>query len=352
MSKTVLISNSHIPWGGLGQFSINLVKALKEKGYDVYGLITHNNDQLFETFKDLTIHTYYCGNYSKPIMYLNALIYIKHIFPDFIIENYHAPVHFLFPLIQKPKKISIIHSDQIDYYRIANINSKYINHWIAPTPKIKESFIHYANNNDIIPKISIIPHGVDIPIQSTRELNNSTFRIAFVGSLYQHKGVDLLPEIFSKFKNSHPNTHLTIVGDGELKNDLKDKFNKLGLSESTTFTGVIKHNEVLTILSKSDTLIFPTRIEAFGLAIIEAMMEGAVPIVSLIEGVTDSIVQNNSTGYLVEINQTDAFINRLSKLYESRTLLNKMSTAAKHISSINFSSNKMATEYDKLLMAL
>ena len=46
--KSILIINSHIPWGGLGQFTLSLARGLDSEGYEVHGLVTHSNEDNFE----------------------------------------------------------------------------------------------------------------------------------------------------------------------------------------------------------------------------------------------------------------------------------------------------------------
>ena len=71
MLKTkILIANSHIPWGGLGQYSITLAQIFKDAGYDVYGLVTHSKNKLFSEFAKLTIETVYFGDRNLIVKYL------------------------------------------------------------------------------------------------------------------------------------------------------------------------------------------------------------------------------------------------------------------------------------------
>jgi glycosyltransferase involved in cell wall biosynthesis len=261
-------------------------------------------------------------------------------------------VHFLLPLIRRTKVISVIHSDQYDYYRIANINNKYVDQWVAPSPRIKEGFLEYTNSPDKIIRTKIIPHGIDHGPKIFRGFNNGTFRIAYVGSLYKHKGVDLLVEIFKHLLISCPNIHFTIIGGGELESTLVEECSKGEITGNITLTGVIPAKQVREELLNTDVLLFPSRLEAFGLVIVEAMMEGAVPVVTLLPGVTDSIVDDGITGFLVEKNNINDFTNRLKQLYNNRDLLNRMSIAAIIAARQRFSSVRMSYEYDQMLNSL
>jgi glycosyltransferase involved in cell wall biosynthesis len=352
VSRKVLIANSHIPWGGLGQYSVNLARSLSKAGYEVYGLVTHNNENLFDEFSDATIKTWYLGGYGKLKKYYKCIRTINTLKPDFIIVNYLATVQFILPLLRKAIIISVIHSNQDDYYRIASINKPFINLWIAPSSGVKTGFIHYLRSNRYNEKISIIPHGVDVGNSPIRGKNTGTFNIAFVGSLYEHKGVGLLPEIFFRFHNQCPDSNLVIIGEGEMDQLLKEKFKSYNIGKDVDFTGVLENHEVRESLAKADVLLFPTRIESFGLVIIESMMEGAVPVVSELKGITDMIVKDKEDGFLVDKDNIVDFADRLVILYEDRDLLQKMSLKAKEKANSVFRTEIMAEMYSKMILSL
>jgi len=142
MKKKVLIVNSHIPWGGLGQFTLSLADGLSKENYEVHGLVTHSNEDNFETFKALTHSTAYLGHLHKLFKYFVVFLLLWKTRPDVIIINYNGLIHFLLPFTPKSTIISIIHNDVDDFYRISKINHKFVNKWVAPTSGIKQGFIN------------------------------------------------------------------------------------------------------------------------------------------------------------------------------------------------------------------
>lgn len=349
MKKKILIANSHIPWGGLGQLTLTLSKGLMKDGHDVYGLVTHHNDQLFNDFSTSTVDTTYLGEFNKLKRYYKCVEMINKLKPDVIIINHLATVHFILPFISPKKVLSIIHSDQDDFYRIASINKRFVDQWIAPSKKVHDGFINYLGTSKYNSKISIIPHGVAKSFLISRNKNFSTFNIVFIGALFKHKGVDLLPEIFSGFKSECPDSYLTIIGDGDLKSFLIESFERLGLSQSVKFTGVISNIEVRKLLHGMDVLCFPTRLESFGLVIIEAMMEGVVPIVTFIKDISDHIVFDGETGFLVERDHFNDFVSKLKTLYQNRELLVKMANSALNSALIEYCEERVIERYSRVL---
>lgn len=352
-NKKILIVNSHIPWGGLGQFTLSLVDGLKLNNYEVYGMITHSDSDNFLLFDKLVDKNHYIGNLGKIKKYISAIKYIYSIKPDVIIINYNAVIHFILPFLPKTKVIDIIHNDVGDFYRISNINSKHVNLWIAPTPGIKDGFLKYTKNAKLqTQNTKVISHGVSLSQNDTDSKNKEIFELIFVGAVYEHKGADLLPEIFHKIKKNNKNVKLNIVGDGILKEKLKLEFEKLRLSQDVVFHGVISHEEVRKKMAKSHILLFPTRIEAFGLVIAEAMMEGTVPVVTLLEGITDATVKNAKTGYLIKKNNTEAFSSKIIELINNKELYKTLSSQTKDYAKKHLSINSMSSAYDEEIKRL
>ena len=349
MKKKILIVNSHIPWGGLGQFTLSLADGLNSEGYEVDGLVTHSDKDNFEAFKELTSTMKYAGNLNKFIKYFAVLWLIWKSKPDVIMINYNAVIHFLLPFIPKSIVIDIIHNDVDDFYRISKINHSYVNAWVAPTPGIKKGFVDYANLDRAEQDTIVISHGISKSKTKRTKQSGDELNLAFVGAVYEHKGADLLPKIMEKILKDIPYAKLRIIGTGKLESQLKKEFAIKKIDSNIEFMGVTPHEEVRKILAQSDILLFPTRVEAFGLVIAEAMIEGAVPIVTLLPGITDATVKNSKTGFLVEKNDIDEFAKKVILLGKDKEMLVNMSNAAIISAKERLSLQTMSHNYTKLI---
>jgi glycosyltransferase involved in cell wall biosynthesis len=348
--QKVLIINAEIPWGGLGQYTINLAYGLTKEGFRVFGLVTHSGDGRYNEFAANTSGTLFVGNYGKFRRYIEIARYIWRLRPDYLLLNNNAPVQILLPFLPKCKVVSVIHSDDDRYYRISMINRRYVNAWVAPTQRIKDGLIQYAAHKKIKDRVKVIPHGVWPSNNTNGKRTNDTFNIVFIGYLHDYKGVDLLPDIFLRFRQicNDKNSHLTVIGGGDNAEILRERFKDLGLSQFVTMTGVISQEQVRSYLLNMDVLLFPTWLEAFGLVIAEAMIEGVVPVVSLLPGVTDTIIQDRVTGFLVEKNYIDGFVSALMELCNNKSVLSAMSKKCQSIANEKYSLGYMAHNYGLL----
>jgi glycosyltransferase involved in cell wall biosynthesis len=123
---------------------------------------------------------------------------------------------------------------------------------------------------------------------SLNEILKDDFSICISGRLAPEKGIDrfvsLLPEILKK----HSALKVLIVGDGQLKEEIKNQLKTLGISFSEMQDDVIKSANVLFLgyqknpyrfLGRSTLLVLPSLNEGMPNTIIEALCLG-IPIIS------------------------------------------------------------------------
>lgn len=86
-----------------------------------------------------------------------------------------------------------------------------------------------------------------------------------------------LIRVFAEIVRKYSNAQLYLLGDGILKNTLREMCEILGISEQVHFQGFV--NNVEEYLQQADVFVLTSASEAFGCAMVEAMRNG-VPIVA------------------------------------------------------------------------
>lgn len=349
----ILICATAITRGsGFSQFIINLASEFRNLGNEVGIVTTHCSDPQYEN--EILSHIgidciYQFHRYNKYARYYKLLKFIYAWKPDVIINNFNVPLQIVSPFISKRiRLIHVLHCDDRIYYRVAAINSARTNNWIAPSPAVAKHFAEYTNHS-YDDKILVIPHGVSTNNSKDQnrgdKVQGATLELTYIGVIDQHKGVQNLPPIIKELENRNYRFHFTIIGDGKMKEQLESELKNQITKGIVTFTGVIDSKSVYNHLAKTDIFVFPTHFESFGLVLIEAMINGAVPVTTLIEGVTDEIISNGVDGYLVSKDSTKEFVDKISSLLENDTLLTAMSTAAKQKAEKEFTLSKMGQSY-------
>lgn len=346
--KYLISVSSLTPGSGLTRYVFSLCRILIEQGNDVYVLTTHNTaktDYEEAELNNISPKIKLCslGQRFKLLKYLDVIRYIRRLKPDIIINNYNGVVQFVLPFVGKNvQNVHILHNDTDDFYRIASINEKRVDGWIAPTKAIADHFNAYTNNR-FVGKVEVISHGVES--NELIERNNKVLEIVYAGVLYEHKGVRILPAIIKKLISDGVDLHFTVIGNGILADWLEEMFNKEIHSGRVTMTGVIDHGAVYDLMSKADIFLYPTHLDAFGLVIAEAMMNGSVPIVSYLPGITDNLVDDGMNGFLLNKDDVNGFVNIIKVLDRNKGKLKQMSVASHDKALEKFSLSRMSQNY-------
>jgi glycosyltransferase involved in cell wall biosynthesis len=326
-----LISVSSITSGsGLSQYILSLCELLA-KEHDVYVVTTHNGantDYEATELKKISerIRLFSLGGEKKVRKYLHVIALIWKLRPNIIINNYNAVIQYCLPFIsRRVKVVHILHNDTDDFYRVGAINGEKTTGWIAPTKAVADNFNTYTECK-YADKVKVISHGVASTLQPVKSVGKP-IEIIFTGVLYSHKGVLLLPAIIHSLQEKGIEFHFTIVGGGELKDWLSEEFKSEITAGSVDLTGVISHDEVYKKMASADIFLYPTHLDSFGLVIAEAMMNGAVPVVTNLPGVTDNLIRNHVDGYLIEKDDTEGFATIIAQLANNRDKLAAMSAA-------------------------
>ena len=179
---------------------------------------------------------------------------------------------------------------------------------------------HYKQYN----KTYFIPNIIGEPFENQEKINfkDKENFISFVGRLDREKNVIALLEIFKK-ANVSKDWKLQIIGDGNERVNLEQFVEKNQLQERIIFYGTKTSEEILKLLRRSKIFGFTSLKEALPTVLVEAMFcSNAIISYNCNYGPSD-IVKNNS-GFLIDVNNKEDFIQKLEMLTNSDEKLEKM----------------------------
>ena len=120
--------------------------------------------------------------------------------------------------------------------------------------------------------------------------------------------------------------HFTLIGDGPERSALEDLVRSLGIENSVTFSGWLKHPDVLRHLRSADVVVLPAVREGGGGVVFEALACGAVPVILDYGGPGDIV--HPEVGYKISVSDEDAVISQmeqvLCELARDRVLLTRL----------------------------
>ena len=183
---------------------------------------------------------------------------------------------------------------------------------------------HYKQYN----KTYFIPNIIGEPFENQPEisLENKENLISFVGRLDREKNAIALLEIFKESK-IHTDWKLQIIGDGSERKNLEQFVEKNQLQDRVIFYGTKTSEEILKLLRRSKIFGFTSLKEALPTVLLEAMFCGNAIISYNCNYGPSDIVKNNS-GFLIDVNNKEDFIQKLEMLTNSDEKLEKMMESA------------------------
>lgn len=177
-------------------------------------------------------------------------------------------------------------------------------------------------------KILLIPNGVELstqyPVRRAEKKIKAANRapvIGTIGSLNIQKGQEYLIRAMPEILESFPLATLEIVGDGELRENLRSKVKSSKLERHVSFLG--RQSNVEKFLKKWDVFALPSVAETFGIVILEAMAAG-VPVVATKVGGVPDIIQNKKNGLLVKDRDPDALTKAVLEIIDHPALAAKL----------------------------
>jgi glycosyltransferase involved in cell wall biosynthesis len=161
----------------------------------------------------------------------------------------------------------------------------------------------------------------------------------FTGRVEGLKGVfDFVP-LLTRLKQLTVPVQLNIVG-GESE-VLRRKFQRKGLEDLVRWSGAVPHEQCYEIAATSDVFLNPSRKEAFGMAMAEAMSMGCVPIAYDIPSGSREIIESGESGFLVPLGDIRAWAEQIRDLHNDRGRLAALSAAAMDRIRTNFNADTM-----------
>lgn len=241
-------------------------------------------------------------------------------------------------------RVGQCYSNTLHSYRVSTYARDALDYIIATTPRQRDDLQHLGVRGELI---ELIPHSVDSTYyRARRSFDSFPLRIGYLGRLDEYgKGLMNLPRVAEILAGRGVKFDLRIAGSGPDAEALSLRLGECGFRPEGILVGALTLARVPAFLASVDVLLFPSRFEGFGIVLIEAMAAGVVPVASRIRGVTDFIIEDGRTGFLVGIDDVVGMANAVEQLSNSPTLREAMSEAGFRSVEDRFNSESMSEAY-------
>ena len=363
--------------GGTGNFIANFSKELLKKGHNVtvFGTSNKNYD-----FNDEGIHVHFERNVFKRNRFYKVLDSLtrkrkpfkKYRLALLKIERKYL-VHYVYNYIKKHNlKIDIIEChdfngnslylpDNIPYvircHGSFSVLATFGYPIIKTTNELEKLAMQKAKNfisiskysekiNQMvfgINKMKLIYNGINyekfIIVNEVAIIPKSIF---FVGNLSVEKGADIAIEVFAAIQAKYPESSLHFIG---IETAYKTEFEKIvlqnHLSSKVHYHGFLQTNEMISLLSSAEIVLFPSTGENFSLALLETMSMEKCCICSDLPSYGEIIIDQQN-GFIAK--STEDYIAVILKLFDKDELKSRTAHNARQTIINQFSIDKMVDE--------
>lgn len=342
-----------LPGGGLETFLFRLGEYLCRCGMEIDVITTEVPGAWSELFAEHGFNVINLAGWasSMPLFDAHRIArqLIKGKYDVVLLNNAKSAQKSLRLLPNNLMVIPIVHGTDSFSIQIPAINAKAWNVAVAVSPQVGHLFEPIVHDRPV----RCILHGVELPDEVAwlqRGGLDSPLKLVFLGRIVdKEKGVFNLPDILLGLLEQGIKATLTIVGDGPDRELLQRLFREKGVADHVHFVGLVAPAEVYPLLLSAHVLLFPSYHEGFGLVLAEAQACGCVPVASRLPGITDIIVADGETGYLVDVGDIKDTVAAIVRLAQTPGLWQQMSRAGHSRVATQFSVASMGQAYAQLI---
>jgi len=303
------------------------------RGHDVYLLSLHRHGDTLDPRVKLILFPF-----PPPVgYYLNVLFVrymLKKIKPDIVNAHYASGYGTLGRLCNfHPYVLSVWGSDVYDFPHNSVRNRRLVVKNLKSADMVCSTSHAMAKvTKKLCPElqeICITPFGVDTDTfcPAGTGAGENTITIGTVKTLNHKYGIDILIRAFAEMRESISRgdsaladmLRLLIVGEGVDRDDLVQLAESSGIGAVTQFAGSVPYSKVPEYLNKIDIYAAFSRLESFGVAIIEASSCGVPVIVSDVDGPSEVVI-SGKTGLIVQRENVQESAAALEKLVRDKGL--------------------------------
>lgn len=276
---------------------------------------------------------------------------------DVVVSMFGPEVSFLYRMRDGSKKVLEIHFSK--YFRLQQQrggvwglsdkwrtwkDQKYIRQYDKFVVLTQEDKTYWGN----YPNIEVIYNAATFTPSKTARLENK--RVLSVGRLTFQKGYDMLLEAWAKVYALHPDWKLTIVGDGEEYDALRQQIGRLGLTDTVELKAPT--SQIQEEYLSSSIYVLSSRYEGLPMVLLEAMRCGLPAVAFACKCGPRDVISHQEDGLLVKEGDITGLANAICQLIEQPLLRKQMGLAAVSKVQEKFQPEPIMRQWQQLFMSL
>ena len=183
--------------------------------------------------------------------------------------------------------VGVLHADDENYYTLAEKYFRQVSVFVCVSERVSRNVMQR------VPQISedtvfTIPCGINLPAAVNNGHDGNILQLVYIGRISEYqKRVSDLVKVCGLLHQRNVAFHLDIIGDGNDKTSLENKFKEARLEALVTFHGWQSQKKINEQLSVSDILILTSDFEGTPIAMMEALAAGCGIVGTRVSGIED-----------------------------------------------------------------
>ena len=203
---------------------------------------------------------------------------------------------------------------------------------LVPTRLMRDVFVENGIDAKLIHHV---PFGIHLEALTAhiQKSPSDVVRIAFIGTLFEHKGVDLLIKAFLALP-AEAKCNLSIYGSTEQFPEYSKKLLDMAFDGSQnakkiSFKGTFPQAQFGEILAGIDVLVIPSRWYENTPLVMQSALATRTPLIATDLGGMAEIIEHDKTGLLFKLNSADSLKEQLLRIVNEPAILTRFRAAIK-----------------------
>ena len=351
MKKKILFVNDEMTMGGVARILNTFLKMINKDDYEVDLLVLHKRGELLseipeginviggsDFFSTVDIPLSQC-NMHNIFSKIRLLLYMKtgliegkikkerkKIFNKKYDIEFSAKEGFCTIFTAYGDSTKKFNWVQVDY-KESNYSSnhmglmkkalKHINMNIACSDKVRDSYKELFDVERIITAHNLIDEEriYKMSLEKPKTIvTDNLINIICVARFHHQKGLDRLIRVYSRLTDYY---NLTIVGDGELKEELYALSKELDVFDKITWTGIMANP--YPEIRLNDLFVMPSLYEGYPTITVESLISDTPVLTLEVAGVKEQIIKDYE-GWVID-NSEESLFHKLNELKDKKELL-------------------------------
>lgn len=183
-----------------------------------------------------------------------------------------------------------------------------------------------------------------VPLAALPPAGNDDF-VMFLGYPWKLKGVDVLITAFRMVAPRHPGVRLVVMGHCPDRSE----FEALAAGDpAIEFRKAAPHEEAMALMARCRVFVLPSRTEAMGRVLIEAMAMGKACIASAVDGIPHYL-HDEETGLLFRSEDAADLARQLDRMLSDPALASRLGTRAREVALGTYSEEGYAARFAEMI---